>query len=49
MHRFLKIAVVLWAWGCWAWVAWSHQWAWLAASFVPYLAFATWGDRLRKR
>ena len=36
MFKFLRIASVLWAWACWAWVAYSHQWLWLIASVIPY-------------
>lgn len=43
MHETLKVSAILWAWGCWAWAAYSHQWFWLAISLVPYLAL-NWLD-----
>ena len=48
MYKVLKVSVVLWAWGCWAWVAYSHQWFWLAISVIPYLLFNSFGHYLDK-
>lgn len=48
MYNAIKVAVVLWAWGCWAWVIFSHEWLWLVASLVPYLAFNQFGHKLDK-
>lgn len=46
MYKAIKILVILWAWGCWAWTAYSHQWLWLLASAIPYLLFTTFGHHL---
>jgi hypothetical protein len=46
MYKVLKVSVVLWAWACWGWVAYSHQWLWLVASLVPYFLFNAFGHRL---
>lgn len=43
MVRFLRIAVVLWAWACWGWVIYSREWLWLIASIVPYLLYTSFG------
>ncbi|WP_167237176.1 hypothetical protein [Massilia genomosp. 1] len=48
MYRVLKFALVLWAWGCWAWVACSHRWWWLLVSVGPYLLFNGFGHHLDK-
>ncbi|MES2820132.1 MAG: hypothetical protein V4812_14230 [Pseudomonadota bacterium] len=48
MYTFLKIAVVLWGWGCWAWVAFSQQWLWLGLSIIPYILFNRFGHLLDK-
>lgn len=37
LYKALRIGAVLWAWGCWAWVTFSHQWLWLILSLIPYL------------
>jgi hypothetical protein len=49
MYKLFKVLVVLWAWGCWAWVAYSHQWFWLAISLGPYLLFNGFGHHLDKK
>lgn len=48
MFKILKTSVVLWAWGCWAWAAYSHQWIWLIASLIPYFVFNNLGHYLDK-
>jgi hypothetical protein len=48
MHKTLKIFVIFWAWGCWAWVIYTHQWFWLVVSLVPYLLFNGFGHCLDK-
>lgn len=48
MYNTIKVVVVLWAWGCWGWVIYSHEWLWLAASLVPYLVFNQIGHHLDK-
>jgi hypothetical protein len=48
MYKAFKISVVLWAWGCWVWVVYSHQWFWLAISLIPYLLFNSFGHLLDK-
>lgn len=47
MHKIIKYAVVLWAWGCWAWVAYSQQWVWIVVSFIPYFLFTSFGHHLK--
>jgi hypothetical protein len=39
MRRLAHALVLLWAWSCWGWVAYSRQWGWLIVSIVPYV---TW-------
>jgi hypothetical protein len=54
MSKYFHIAVILWAWACWAWVAYSHQWLWLIASVIPYFIYTSvsrddGNDKLTKR
>jgi hypothetical protein len=48
MYKALKIFAILWAWACWAWVIYSHQWFWAVISFVPYFLFNSFGHHLNK-
>jgi hypothetical protein len=41
MLKYFHIAAILWAWACWAWVAYSHQWLWLIASIIPYFIYTS--------
>jgi hypothetical protein len=36
VSKIAHVAAVLFAWSCWAWVAYSHQWLWLIVSVIPY-------------
>jgi len=46
VYKTLKVLVVLWAWGCWGRVVYSHQWLWLVASLIPYVLFNAFGHHL---
>lgn len=35
--EFLEYTAVPFAWVCWGWVWYSHQWVWLIVSVIPYL------------
>ncbi len=48
MLKILYISVILWAWGCWGWVVYSHQWMWLIASIVPYFLYTSFGHYLER-
>jgi hypothetical protein len=49
LKTFLYVASILWAWGCWGWVFYSHQWAWLALSVIPYFLMTSFGHHLDKK
>jgi hypothetical protein len=48
VQKTLKTLTILWAWGCWTWVIYSHQWLWLIPSLFPYFLFTSFGHLLDK-
>jgi len=47
--KALNISVILWAWGCWGWVIYSHQWIFFIVSVIPYFFYTSFGYLLERR
>jgi hypothetical protein len=37
LEKILRYSAIPFAWACWAWVWYSHEWIWLPISIIPYL------------